>query len=201
MEFLVISDTKLKVTLSAEERSEYRIDASAPSAIEVRRVIREIISIAESECGFRTQGHRLLVQICPLPDSRCELLISRLSSLSRRDRAELSATEGLSLLEWRRSVYRFADYDCLVRAAGTVHREGIKSDLYRDDLGRYYILLSEEITDSISELEVFVEFGDRLLSLPLAVLSEYGTLLVKDTAIDSLRGTAPPGGTAGDVGR
>ena len=200
MEFLVISDTKLKVTLSAEERREYRIDAAVPSGAEVRRAVRDIILLAQRECGFSTEG-RLLVQICPLPDSRCELLVSRLSSVSRRDRADLIATQGLSLLERRRSVYRFADSESLVRAVGTVRRTGIESDLYRDDLGRYYILLNEELTDGVSELEIFIEFGDRLPSMPIAVLSEYGTLLAKENALDSVRdGTVPLDGAAGHGG-
>ena len=42
------------------------------------------------------------------------------------------------------------------------------------------------MTDGISELEIFVEFGERISSVPIAVLSEYGTLLAKKNAIDKI---------------
>ena len=69
-------------------------------------------------------------------------------------------------------------------AVRAVYRTGVDADLYRDDLGRYYIQVDEEIADGISELEIFVEYGERLSSLPIAVISEYGTLLAKGNAFE-----------------
>ena len=188
MDFLNINGMKLKVTLSAEECAAYNIDTDRMdySSSDVKRAIREILSAAERECDFKADGDRVLVQLFPLPDTSCEVLVTRLNGISRRDRAELSDTDGLSLLEQRRCVFRFADFQDLLRAVRLVYREGIVSDLYIDDLGRYYIHAKEEITDGISELAIFTEFADRLQSLPLAVLSEYGTLLAKGDAIDRI---------------
>lgn len=188
MEFLKISDTKLKVTLTEEECLSYNIDTGKGdfSGNDIKRAVREIIALAERECDFRTEGERVLVQIYPLPNLSCELLVTRLVNISRRDRAELAGAEGLALIEKKRGVYRFPDFESLTRAVRAVYRPDMDSNLYRDDLGRYYIHTVEEITDGISELEVFVEFGERLFSLPIAVLSEYGTLLAKGNAIDKI---------------
>ena len=185
MEFLNISDIKLKVTLSAEDAAEYGIDTSSGdfTGIEIRRAIRKILSVAESECGFSADGERMLVQLYPLPDGSCELLVTRLVSMSRRDRATIAESEGLSLIEHRRGTFRFDSKEELLRAIRTVRREDVEADLYRDDLGRYYISAREELTDGISELEIFVEFGERLSALPIAVMSEYGTLLARGNAI------------------
>ena len=185
MEFLNISDIKLKVTLSAKDAESFGIDGTGGdfSGIEIRRAIRKILAKAESECGFLTDGGRILVQLYPLPDGSCELLVTRLVSMSRRDRAVIAESEGLSLIEQRQSTYRFDSKEELLRAARTVRREDVEADLYRDDLGRYYISVREELTDGISELEIFVEFGERLSALPIPVISEYGTLLAKGNAI------------------
>lgn len=193
MEFLNISDTKLKVTLTKEECRTYHIDtARSDSYSDIKHAIKEIISIAGDRCGFRAGGDRLLVQIYPMPDSSCELFVTRLARLSRRDRAELCATDGIALIEQKRGVYRFSTLTDMQKAVSAVYRDGINSDLYLDDLGRYYIHAVEDLTDSISELEAFVEFGERLQSLPIAVLSEYGTLLIKGNAIDKIhRGEIP----------
>ena len=186
MEFLNISDIKLKVTLSPDECVAYGIDTTLSdfSGADVRRAIREVIAAAERECGFKTAGDRVLVQLYPLPDARAELLVTRLVGMTRRDRAVLSSSEGVSLMEHRRGIYRFDTARDLLRAVRAVYREGVLSDLYRDDLGRYYISVGEDITDGFSDMEALVEFGDRLSSLPIAVLSEYGELIAKGNALE-----------------
>ena len=186
MEFLNISDIKLKVTLSAEECREYGIDTEKTNfdGAYIRRVIRQILASAEQECGFSTGADKILVQLYPLPDRSCELLVTRLLNISRRDRAVLSSSDGLSLIEDKRATYRFESWEYLCRAVRAAYRAGAVSDLYRDDLGRYYISLTESLTDGISEFEVFVEFGERLSALPIGVLSEYGTRLARGNALD-----------------
>ena len=188
LEFLNINDTKLKIILTQEECSLYSIDMDGGdfSGNLVKRAVRELLNVAERENGFHTSGERVLVQLCPLPDNRCEIFVTRLVNLSRRERAELSATDGLSLIEPRTGVYRFSCADEMYSAVRIAYREGIVSDLYRDDLGRYYIRAREELTDGVSELEIFVEFGERISSVPIAILSEYGTLLAKGDAIDKI---------------
>lgn len=186
MKFLNISDIKLKVTLTKEDCREYGIDENKSdySTREVRQAVRRILELAESECGFSASGDKILVQLYPLPDGDCELLITRLVALTRKDRAQLASSKGLSLMEQKRGTYRFYSVDELKAAVRAVYREGVSADLYRDDLGRYYISTEEEFTDGISEFEIFVEYGDRLAALPIAVLSEYGSRLVRSTAFD-----------------
>lgn len=186
MEFLNISDIKLKVTLTRDECISYGIDTESKdySGADIRRVIREILSVAERECGFSTGADKILVQLYPMPDRSCEMLVTRLVSLSRRDRTILSSSDGLSLIEDKRASYRFESREDLERAVKAAYRAGVVSDLYRDDLGRYYISLTESFTDGISEFEIFVEFGERLNALPIAVLSEYGTRIARGNAMD-----------------
>ena len=188
MEFLNISDIKLKVTLTSEECVSYGINTDSKdfSGARIRRTVRDILATVTEKSGFKVDGERLLVQIYPLPDKRCEILVTRLIGISRRDRAVLSGTDGISILEDKRTAFRFDTGEDLLRAVRAVYREGIESDLYLDDLGRYYIHAREEIADDFSQLEPFIEFGDRLSALPLAVLSEYGTLLCKGDAVDKI---------------
>ena len=189
MEFLNISDIKLKVTLSNDECREYGIntDANDFSGAKIRRTVREILTMVSEKSGFKVDGERLLVQLYPLPDKRCEIFVTRLTGRSRRESSELELSDGLSVLEEKRTAFRFDTTDDMIRAVRAVYREGMIADLYLDDLGRYYIHAKEEITDGFSELEPFIEFGDRLSALPLAVLSEYGTLICKGDAIDKIQ--------------
>ena len=186
MKFLNISDIKLKVTLSPEDCATYgiEVDLSGYTTKEVRQSIRQILALAESECGFRVDSDKILVQLYPMPSGDCELFITRLSAISRKDRAVLSSADGLSLMENKRGVYRFDTADALFRAVMSAYRKGVASTLYRDDLGRFYLSLDEEVTDGISEFEIFVEYGERLTALPLAVLAEYGRVIADEKALD-----------------
>lgn len=174
------------MTLSPEDCAVYgiEIDLSGYTTKEVRQSIRQILVLAESECGFHVGTDKILVQLYPMPSGDCELFITRLSAISRKDRAALSSADGLSLMENKRGVYRFDTADALFRAVTSVYRKGVASTLYRDDLGRFYLSLDEEVTDGISEFEIFVEYGERLTALPLAVLAEYGRLLSEDKAFE-----------------
>lgn len=195
MKFLNISDTKLKVTLSSEDCLEYGIDPSGGdyTTREIRGAVRRILAVAADECGFSSAGEKILVQLYPLPSGECELLVTRLADLSRKDRDTLTSTDGISLLEQTRGIYRFSDPESLSAAVRAVYREGVESDLYRDDLGRFYLSLKEEIADGISEFEIFIEYGERLSALPIAVLSEYGVRLAVGNAFDYIisHGTTP----------
>lgn len=185
MKFLNINDIKLKVTLDAEDTARYGIDITSGEcgSREVRGVIRDILEIAKAECGFSADGDKILVQCYPLENGECELLVTRLGVVSRKDRAAISSADGVSLLEHKRGVYRFSAFSELYAAVRAGANPERRADLYRDDLGRYYLHTDEEFADGISECEIFIEYGERLSSLPIAVLSEYGTLVAKDNAI------------------
>ena len=188
MKFINISDTKLKVILTPTDLCEYGIDASDGdyTTPRVRTAVREILTRAERECGFSADGERILVQIYPLPSGECELLVTRLTALSRRNRDVLAASDGISLLESSRAVYRFETLPDMRSALRITSHPDARADLYRDDLGRYYLALDETLTDGISEFEIFIEYGDRLSALPLAVLSEYGERLASDTPLSTI---------------
>ncbi|MBR2972475.1 MAG: adaptor protein MecA [Clostridia bacterium] len=186
MKFLNISDIKLKVTLSPEDCRDYGIDTAKGeiSTREVRRAVRVIIERAREECGFSVGSDRILVQTYPLPSGECELLITRLSAVPHRERAVLTSSDGMSTMEHRRGVYRFSSIDDLRSAVRAAYREDAECDLYLDDLGRYYLHVSEHVTDGLSEFEIFIEYGERLAALPIAVLSEYGTHLAGPHAFE-----------------
>ena len=186
LKFFNINGVKLKVTLSPEDAEKYGINISSSDYgnRHIRQAIRDILDEARAECGFSADGDKILVQCYPLPDGECELLITRLGVVSKKDRAAISSADGVSLMEHRRGVYRFLSFEDLRFAVRASHCEQRAADLYKDDLGRYYLHIDEEFTDGISEFEIFIEYGERMNSLPIAVLSEYGTLVRKDDAID-----------------
>ena len=181
MEFLVIGDTKLKISLSAEECMDYNIDVTQEdfSTVGIRRVVRDLLRIAEDKAGFSVGEEKILAQVYPLPDGTCEIFITMLRSLSYREERELSASREINTYQKRRGVYRFCDADVLRSAAMAIYRDGVECDLYLSESGEYYIEIDEDVIDGISEFEILIEFGERVRELPLYIVSEYGTCLAK----------------------
>ena len=185
MEILNIGDSKLKITLNKDECLSYGIDPSGSdfSGTEIRRAVRNILADIKDECGFSRDGDKILVQLYPLPDGRCELLIARLDLALPKDRRILSSADGVSVLEEKRGIYRFSSRRDLRGAVRAVYREGVDCDLYREGED-YYISVKEEFLRGFSEFEIFIEYGERMRSLPISAISEYGTLVARGNAFD-----------------
>lgn len=186
MEFLSVSENKLKITLSSHDCLQYGINTSDSdfSTNEIKLVVRSLLEIAKEECGFSAEGEKILAQLYPMPDGSCELFITKLSSVAKRVNEAVRDVEGMATLEERRGIYMFSDAEDLIAAARAIYREGIDCDLYFSDEGLYYISIREDFIDGISEFEILTEYGERLKTLPIQVISEYGRLLCKGKSLD-----------------
>ena len=176
MEFLLIGDIKLKVTLTPEDCREYQIDTSESdfSTAEMRAVVRDVLERARIECGFSAEGERILAQLYPMPDGSCELLVTKLKRRFANERNAYPDAEGLGSLESRRGAYRFPDLATLRAAAHALLRDGREYDAYMSETGECYISVSECNTDGISDIEAIIEYGDRIDSIPPYIFSERG---------------------------
>ena len=88
MEMIVISSTRLKVMLSAEDMEKYRFDPEDCADISTRSAFRTILLEARDRCGFDAVGDRVFVQYYPSRAGGGEMFVTKLS-----DCAEYSGTE------------------------------------------------------------------------------------------------------------
>ena len=186
MEFLVINDTKLKVSMTEEECKIYNIDTSDSelSTLDVKLAVKEILEIASQRTSFSRGGEKILVQIYPMPRGGCEIFITKLGGVGHREKGVIESEESLTTIDTGVGVYRFADRDTLRRASRAIYREGVDCDVYRCNDGIYYISIREDVTNGISEFEILVEYGSRLSALPLDVISEYGVKIAEGRGLD-----------------
>ena len=179
--FLNIGNAKLKVIITPEECERYGIDTSKTDFTrgEIREVMRDVLLRSEEECGFSVTSEKILVQLYPMPSGECELFVTKLTGLTSKERSVLRASDGLSTMETRRSVYRFESRELLILAARAVSRFITECDIYMDEGQRYYVTFEEEVLDGLSECEELSEFGERMKDLPLELLFEYCTKIHK----------------------
>jgi len=121
---------------------------------------------------FETEDRQLTVQYFPSRGGGCEMFISSVPFCGERKKQSEQRGGALTVRAGRQSpavfrrdgAYRFETLDCLLRACRRLRDAGFagESTAYRDDSGRYYILL---VTVSPSPFSVPDEFS---------FLSEYG---------------------------
>ena len=82
MDFLRISETKMKITLDQSDLERFRVAASALDYEDpaTRRAFRAILDAAREESGFDVAGGKALIQCYPCKDGGCELFVTKLGA-------------------------------------------------------------------------------------------------------------------------
>ena len=85
MELILISESKLKVMLSAEDMRRYdlncdTVDSGDPTA---RQAFWDILDEARRRTGFDAAGKRVFVQLYPSREGGCEMFVTKLGARAR----------------------------------------------------------------------------------------------------------------------
>ena len=149
MELILISNSKLKIMLSAEDMKEYNIECDGASAL--RRGFKPVLERAHNDCGFDIDSGRLLVQVFPSRGGGCEMFVTRVALDSGKER---ESDASVCIFDSIGSMSRLCK---ILRGRGY----GDGSSAYEIGKGAYALILPE---------------FDRDEPLPLgaAVISEFG---------------------------
>jgi negative regulator of genetic competence, sporulation and motility len=166
MEYLIISENKLKIMLSAEEVGAYAIESEVADYKdpEVRRAFWRILDRARDECGFKVTGEKLLIQYYP-SKSGAEIFVTKLGKISTGVERSLCGSDSIAMLASKNMIYRFDSVDSLNRLCKEILRtsEEVRGDVYFSEDGCYYLFF-EERGDyfSLSPFSVISEFGEEI---------------------------------------
>ena len=82
MELIVISESKLKIMLSAPDMAHYELESSRMDCADAhtRAAFRHIFDDARAEIGFDTEGERLFVQLYASREGGCEIFVTKLGN-------------------------------------------------------------------------------------------------------------------------
>ena len=80
MELLVISESKLKIMLTAPDMVKYDLTSSPTNSLSIhdREALRHLFRDAKAEIGFDTEGARLFVQLYASKEGGCEIFVTKL---------------------------------------------------------------------------------------------------------------------------
>lgn len=208
MELIRISDRKLKIMLTAEDMTAYDFDPDTISdnTAQTGHAFRLLLADIRRQIAFDTDNRHLTVQYFPSRGGGCEMFVSTIPVCSE-GRKKLSAPRdggALTVRSGRQTVpvfrrdgaYRFERLDNLLRACRRLSDAGYigESTAYRDDCGRYYLLLlmvSASPFSASGEFAFLSEYGEVMNPAHLRVwFREHGNLICSSAAVQTLAALA-----------
>lgn len=169
MDFLVVSDSKLKIMMSQEDMKKYEIDGENIDYDnpKVRRSFWRILDAARETCGFDASGDKVLIQFYPAKDGS-EIFVTKLGLISAGAERTIAKSSKVAMLETKLAIYKFSSLDSLVSAAKILDKEDFVRlpRAYFDDNGSYYIIAEERRGGSgrWNQISPISEYGNELPS-------------------------------------
>ena len=205
MEIITISDSKIKIILSADDLSGYELDTASLdySNTETKRMFWDILSRAKRATGFDTDGHRVLVQLYPSRCGGCEMFVTRLSCHKNEGEEKPRIEPVINRLppkrstkdddaELRTGAFAFESIGALISVCKRLLDVGYngESDAYLGDDSRSYLFLSDMETCpylTVNEYSFISEYGtEENEEAALSYVGEHARRICSRHAVEKL---------------
>lgn len=213
MELIMISSSKLKIMLSADDMAKYALDADIDySDKKTRRIFKVILNEAYEKTGFNAESEKLFIQLYPSKKGGCEVYITKIDDCNESDStppsSKLSTAKPASVISERstgiisspkrrvtkehRIAYSFrssADMLAVCRRLLAANWCG-QSSAFSDENKRFYIILKERSSSETNRLDHFAFIGEygnfEDHNFITKYLSEHGKCLCNSKAVEKL---------------
>ena len=193
MDVLKISDTKVKIMLTRADVKKFKLDTDNVdySDAKTRSKVWEILDCVKKHHGWSSNGDKLLIQFYPSRDGGAELFVTKLDKLSDKNEKTLAKSQNVTLLDSKRVIYVFKNFDDLLRASRIVKNiGGIKnSELFYDENEGYFLEITERGGAGcrhIPEFAILLEYSSAVPRELYPYINEHYNKLTKGNAIEQL---------------
>lgn len=210
MEWIRISENKLKIMLTAEDAKRYALRCESMDLANslTRRAFREILSDIRSDTGFDATNEKVYIQMYPSKEGGCELFVTKTGLLFSADTKEAegsageesgnkkSAKKAAPFFSQKPEMYSFSDLEQLLCACLRLMTAGFsgESAAYKDIEGAYWLLLQNPhfppasgTAGEAEHLGFLTEYGKRENAKTARLyLSEHGKCICGVSAVEIL---------------
>ena len=214
MELIMISSSKLKIMLSADDMTKYALGSDIDySDQKTRKAFRTILDEAREKTGFDAESEKIFIQLYPSKKGGCEVYITKIDDESEcgyefsQKQSETKAIyknlERCSGIipaakrhtpKERKRAYSFSSLDSLIAVCRRLTYIGWRgqSSAFCDENKIFYILLRDKIPSEIThtdKLSFICEYGEfENHSSIIKYLSEHGNCICPSNAVEKLGG-------------
>ena len=188
MEFLVVSDSKLKIMMNRDDMKKYDIDGENIDYDnpKTRRSFWRILDVAREKCGFEASGDKVLIQFYPAKDGS-EIFVTKLGVISSGAERTIAKSSKVAMLSSRLVIYKFSSFSSLTAASRIIDTEDCERAprAFFDEQGSYYIIAEERRAGAEKNREIFpiYEFGREIPENLAPYIAEHS----KEIKFDILR--------------
>ncbi len=201
MELILISESKLKIMLTADEMEDNGIseDLLTYGEKDVRKMFEGILEEAKIKTGFDSTTGRLVIQVYPSKDGGCEVYFICKPEGERYMGAKEKTPVQRKKKEY--CVYIFeeisdvADVCSVLKSSGYTNESGLYTSKNNKGDSRYYLVLQEEIPTndrsrkrkSIAKSDLAAEYGTRFGGKDaMLYIAEHTYPLIKENAVEAI---------------
>jgi adapter protein MecA 1/2 len=191
-----IAKDKVRIFISYDELEERGIDRNEmwksgrkiQEFKKVQELFWDMMETAYAEAGFEISGP-IVVEAFTMPAEGVVLIVTRVPSLpgSALDEENGEIEVELTTELYSAFIFCFSDFEFVIQSSHALREYGLNSTLYHRE-GSYYIYIDEESIreDTYDAIwAILQEYGDYS-SVTTAVLEEYGKVLIRGHAIETL---------------
>lgn len=165
MEYILISEDKLKIILTRQELdardvSVDELDYENPLA---RGIVEGLLDYAKDNLGFDTSKRKLLIQLFPSRDGGCELFVTRLGKKEDKSKENRSGDVGRKVPRVRPRAFSFESLGGLLSLCKRLKSSGYlpQGSVWVDLQGQWFLTLTGEDTELDRVLGVIAEYGEE----------------------------------------
>ena len=185
MEWIRISQNKLKLMLTAEDVRRYALTTEAEQyeTMPDKSIFRAILTDVRGMCGFDATEDKVYIQMYPSKEGGCELFVTRMGLLTVQDARTFLPVRHRA----EPAAFLFERIDDLLSVCRILHvrRYRGKSAAWRDEQGRLWLFLADG-----AERVPFDFIGEYARRLPAAdilpFLPEHGVAICREKAVETL---------------
>lgn len=210
MELIMISQSRLKIMLTAQDMQKYSLGTEIDYSDSVtRKVFRNILKEAKEKTGFNAESEKIYVQFYPSKKGGCELYITKINDeldyLDFEDEETVKSRPSKppehsfgfippakSPPRERRRAFSFDSTEHLIAVCKrllSIKWNG-KSRAYKSADGKFHLMISDKSSSSFSVLDrlsFITEYGKCESYSELEIyLCEYGEAICKEKAVEKL---------------
>lgn len=198
MELILISESKLKIMLSADDMNYYELntDTIDYDNTETRKAFWDILDEAKHKTGFDAASERVFIQVYPSKEGGCELYVTKLGNCVTPG----GITQSLyvpnkpmkKMTKERKTVYGFDDMRLLLLACRAINgRQKITdTSAWKGEDGKCYLVVSEETEAGSVKLgpgDAALEYGEKASFYGIfAYINEHCIPICEHKAAESL---------------
>ena len=167
MEWIRISNNKLKIMLTAEDTKRYELNCAKASYEDAmtRAAFRELLLDVQRETGFDAAEDKVYIQMYPSKEGGCELFVTRIGLLLTEDGEGKSKNSKASERRKRNNdaskAFVFKELEPLLSLCRRLCQDDRirKSEVWRDERGFWWLLVTH--TASFFPV-IFQEYGKEV---------------------------------------